>query len=156
MVALNKKNLAEFTDKRKRSQLAPHRKLIMKLHQNGCTFRGIASILSEDHHLTVAPSTVFRFIARLEQERSNAPRTRQRKGKSLPAIQPEPEKPVVDRAVLPSTGKTLPYKVGLQSDEVRQRVEELQHRPIQFEPTKPKFVFDSDQPLHLEPQEGKK
>ena len=59
--------LAGFTGKPKRSQLTPHRDLICKLHQRGCAFRAIVNILSENFSLTVAPSTVCRFIARLEK-----------------------------------------------------------------------------------------
>ena len=75
--------LAGFTGKRKRSQLTPHRDLICKLHRRGCAFREIVSILSENFNLTVAPSTVCRFIARLEKED-----TKPRKSK------PQKERPV--------------------------------------------------------------
>ena len=58
--------LAGFSGRKKRSQLAPHHDLIRKLHQRGCTFREIVRLLAENFNLSVAPSTVYRFIARLE------------------------------------------------------------------------------------------
>ena len=86
--------LAGFTGKPKRSQLAPYRDLICKLHWRGCAFREIVSILSKNFNLTVAPSTVCRFIARLEKEESKPRKAKPRKEKpgQMPStIQPIPK-----------------------------------------------------------------
>jgi len=113
--------LAGFTGKRKRSQLTPHRDLICKLHRRGCAFREIVSILSENFSLTVAPSTVCRFIARLEKEESKPRKTKQRK-----------EKSVQEPPIIPSIPKS-PAPVG-SPDEVRQRIEALKQRTAKPEP----------------------
>ena len=83
--------LAGFTGKRKRSQLMPHRDLICKLHQRGCAFREIVSILSENFNLTVAPSTVCRFIARLEKEESKPRKSKPQKERPIPIMPPKPK-----------------------------------------------------------------
>jgi len=134
--------LAEFTGKRKRSHLMPHRDLICKLHQRGCAFREIASILSENFNLTVAPSTICRFIARLEKEESKPRKAKSRKGKSapvMPLLSPVPKSPA---------------PVG-SSDEIRQRIAALKQRTTKPEPDKLQFEYDPDQPLHLVQEEEK-
>jgi len=131
--------LAGFTGKRKRSQLAPHRDLICKLHHRGCAFRAIVSILSENFSLTVAPSTVCRFIARLEKEKSKPRKTKLRKEKPVPIT-------------TPVSIKTAP--VG-SHDEIRQRIAALKQRTAKPEPDKLQFEYDPDQPLHLVQEEKK-
>ena len=121
--------LAGFTGKKKRSQLIPHRDLIYKLHQRGCTFRNIARILSENFSLVVAHSTVLRFIARLEQEKSKPRKTRQRKEKLVPVIQTAPGKPVSGTIKPPSY-------------EIRQRIEAMKQRQAQPEPDIKQFEYD--------------
>ena len=128
--------LAGFTRKKKRSQLTPHRDLIYKLHQRGCTFRNIARILSENFSLTVAHSTVLRFVARLEKEESTPRKTRQRKEKPVQAIQTAP-------------GKPTPGTIKPPSDEIRLRIEAVKQRQAQPEPDIKQFEYDPDQPLHL-------
>ena len=129
--------LAGFTGKRKQSQLTPHRDLICKLHQRRCTFREIIRILSENYNLTVAPSTVFRFVAKLEQEESKPRKTKPRKEKPFPVIPTVPGKHAPDRTMPPS-------------DEIRQRIAALKQRQSQFESdTSKSFNYDPDQPLHL-------
>ena len=128
--------LAGFTGRKKRSQLTPHRDLICKLHQRGCTFREIVRILSENFSLTVAHSTVLRFIARLEQEESKPRKTKPRKEKPVP-IAPT------------ASGKPVPNKIMPPSDEIRQRIAALKQRTAQTEPDTKQFDYDPDQPLHL-------
>ena len=127
--------LAGFTGKRKRSQLTPHRDLICKLHQRGCAFRAIVRFLSENFNLTVAPSTVCRFIARLKKER----------------LKPRNEKPVPIATLI--SIKTAP--VG-SPNEIRQRIAALKQRTAKHEPDKLQFEYDPDQPLHLMREGGKK
>jgi IS30 family transposase len=129
--------LAGFTGKQSRSQLKPHSDLIWKLYQRRCPFREIASILSEEYGMTVAPSTVFRFVVRLEQERSKPRRTRVRKEKTIPAV---PTVPVVSE----------PNKIMPQPDDVRQRIATLKQQKTQAEPDAKAFTYDPDGPLHLE------
>ena len=131
--------LAGFTGKKKRSQLTPHRDLIHKLHQRGCTFRNIARILSENFSLTVAHSTVLRFIARMEQEESKSQMKKPRKEKPVQVTQTEPK-------------KTAPNKIMPLSDEVRQRIAMLKQRQAHPEPDIKSFDYDPDQPLHLVPK----
>jgi len=128
--------LAGFTGKRKRSQLTPHRNLICKLHRRGCAFREIVSILSENFNLTVAPSTVCRFIARLEKEESK----------------PRKEKPVQMPPIIPPIPKSL-APVG-SPDEIRQRIAALKQRTAKPEPDTKRFDYDPDQPLHLVLKDG--
>jgi len=111
--------LAGFTGKRKRYRLAQHSDLICKLHRRGCVFREIVSILSENFNLTVAPSTVCRFIARLENE-----------GQKPRKAKPRQEKLVVP--VIPSTHKSPP-PLG-SPDEIRQRIAALKKRTAHPEP----------------------
>ena len=127
--------LAGFTGKRNRSQLKPHSDLIWKLYQRECPFREIASILSEEYGMTVAPSTVFRFVVRLEQELQPR-KERIQKEKPTLAIQTAP--------VVPEPSKIMP-----QSDEVRQRIAALKQQKPQQEPDAKAFDYDPDQPLHL-------
>ena len=128
--------LAGFTGRKKRSQLTPHRDLICKLHQRGCAFRKIVSILSENFSLTVAPSTVFRFIARLEQEKSKPRKTKPRKENSFPVIPTTPRKP--------ARGTIKPP-----SDEIRLRIAAMKQRQALPESDIKQFEYDPDQPLHL-------
>ena len=128
--------LAGFTGKQSRSQLKPHSDLIWKLYQRECPFREIAGILSEEYGMTVAPSTVFRFVIRLEQEHSKPRKTRIRKEKPIPVV---PTAPVVPEA----------NKIKPQPDEVRQRIAALKQQKAQAEPDAKAFDYDPDQPLHL-------
>jgi IS30 family transposase len=125
--------LAGFTGKRKRSQLAPHRELISKLHQRGCPFSEIVHILSENFNLTVARSTVFRFVTRIEQEELKTRKTKPRKEKPVP--------------VMPFTPK-IPPPAGT-PDEVRQRIAALKQQMAQPEPETKRFDYNPDLPLHL-------
>ena len=128
--------LAGLAGKKNCSQLTPHHDLIYKLHQRGCTFREIARILTDNFNLTVAHSTVLRFLARLEQEESKPRKTKPRKEKPVPVMTTAPVKPAPDRTMPPS-------------DEVRQRIEALKQRQAHFESEIKSFDYDPDQPLHL-------
>ena len=129
--------LAGLAGKKNRSQLTPHRDLIYKLHQRGCTFREIARILTDNFNLTVAHSTVLRFLARLEQEESKPRKTKPRKEKPFPVMPAAPGKPAPNITMPPS-------------DEVRQRIAALKRQAAQPEPDAKRFDYDPDQPLHLE------
>jgi len=132
----NKAILVGLTGKKKRSRLMPHRELICKLHQRGCPFREIVRILSENFSLTVAHTTICRFIARLKQEEPEPQRIKSRKEKPVPIIQHAPGTPV-------------PTPVA-SSDEVRQRIAALKQRPAQLDESDTKrFNYNPDQPLHL-------
>jgi len=134
----SKEILAGFSGKRDRSQLAPHRKLILELHRRGCSFRKIAPILSENFGLNVASTTISRFVLRLEKEESK-PRK----------IKPRKEKPVQVPPIIPPIPK-IPAPVG-SPDEIRQRIAALKQRTAQPEPDNRRFEYDPDQPLHLVP-----
>ena len=133
--------LAGFSGEQDRSQLAPHRKLILELHQRGCSFRKIAPILSENFGLKVAATTISRFVLRLEQEASKPRKTKPRK-----------EKPVPIMPIAP--GKHMPASV-MPPDEVRQRIAALKQQSPQPEPDKQRFEYDPEQPLHLVHEEEK-
>jgi len=75
--------LAGVTGRKKRSQLTPHRDLICKLHQRGCTFREIVRILSENFSLPVAYTTICRLIALLKQKEPYPQRTKSRNEKPV-------------------------------------------------------------------------
>ena len=135
--------LVGFTGRKKRSQLTPHRDLICKLHQRGCAFREIVRLLAENFNLSVAPSTVCRFIARLEQEASKPRETKPRK-----------EKPITIMPVTPAAPeKSMPAPFAATSDEIRQRIATLKQQMAQREPDEKQFNYDPDQPLHLVEQE---
>jgi len=126
-----KKILAEFSGEQDRSQLAPHRKLILELHRRGCSFRKIAPILSENFGLKVASTTISRFVARLKQEEPKP-----RKEKLVPVISTAPVKPIVPPVA--------------SNDDIRQRIAALKQRAEQIEPDVNRFEYNPDQPLHLE------
>ena len=130
--------LAGFVGRKKRSQLTPHRDLICKLHQRGCAFREITRLLVENFNLSVAPSTVCRFIARHEQEASKPQKTKPRKGTPVKIM------PVTPTA----TVKSIPVPVS-SPDEVRQRIAALKQRTPPIEPEIKRFEYDPDKPLHL-------
>ena len=127
--------LAGFTGMKKRSQLTPHRDLIYKLHQRGCTFREIIRILSENYNLTVAPSTVFRFIDKMEQEESRPRKTKSRKVKPFPVM-------------TTASGKPMSAPVA-SNDEIRQKIVALKQRTVQTKSETKPFDYDPDQPLRL-------
>ena len=131
----NKAILSRVTGKKKRSQLTPHRDLICKLHQHGCAFREIVRVLSENYNLTVAHSTVIRFVARLEQEASQPRKTKTRKGKPV--------------AIMPVTPVKFMPAPAASPDEVRQRIMALKQQMEQPEPDTKRFDYNPDQPLHL-------
>ena len=126
----NKAILAEFVGTKKRSQLTPHRELICKLHQRGCTFREIVRILSENFSLTVAHTTVIRFVAQLEQEIARVRKTKPRK-----------RKPVTIMPVTPTAKvKSIPVAVS-SPDEVRQKITALKQQTEQTEPYSKRFNY---------------
>ena len=131
--------LARFPGRKKGSQLAPHRDLICKLHQRGYTLGEIVHILSDNFNLTVVPSTVFRFIARTEQDKPKLHKNKPRNEKPLPITPTAPVKHMSAPAMSP--------------DEVRQRISALKQRTTQPESDKRRFDYDPDQPLHLVKQE---
>ena len=127
--------LARFPGRKKGSRLAPYRDLICKLHQRGCTFREIVRILSENFSLTVAHTTICRFIARLKQEEPEPQRTKSRKEKPVTIIQPALIKPMSAPMV--------------SHDEIRQRIAAFKQQTAQPESDKRRFEYDPDQPFHL-------
>jgi len=129
--------LAGFSGEQDRSQLAPHRKLILELHRRGCSFRKIAPILSEHFGLKVASTTISRFVLRLEQEAAKPQKTKSRK-----------EKPTPIMPITPPTRKS-PMPVEL-PDEVRKRIAAFKQKAAQTEPETKQFEYNPDQPLHLE------
>ena len=132
--------LSGFTGRKKHSQLTPHRDLICKLRQRGCAFREIVRILSENFSLTVAHTTICRFIARLEKERQKPRKTKPRKEKSVPII-PVPIIPAAPKKPMPAPTAS--------HDEIRQRIAALKQRQSQSKPDTKRFEYDPDQPLHL-------
>ena len=128
--------LAGYSGEQGRSQLVPHRKLILELHRRGCSFRKIAPILSENFGLKVASTTISRFVARLKHEE---PKPREPK--------PRKEKPV---QIMPTAPRTPPPAPVSSNDEIRQRIAALKEkRAAQPEPDAKRFDYDPDQPLHL-------
>jgi hypothetical protein len=111
--------------------------ITVKLHERGCMVREIVRILFENFGLTASPSTVFRFISRLEQLKKEESKPRKTK--------PRKETPV---PVMPFTPQR-PAPAASSPDEIRRRIEELKQRPVQAEPEKKLFEYDPDQPLHL-------
>jgi len=128
--------LAGFSSEQDRSQLAPHKKLILELHRRGCSFRKIVPILSENFGLKVVSTTISRFVVRLKQEDPKPLKLKPRKEKSVTTIQITP-------------GKPMPAPVA-SHDEVRQRIAALRKKQTaQPEPVAKRFDYDPDQPLHL-------
>ena len=133
--------LAGFTGRKKRSKLELHRDLISKLHKRGCTYREIVRILTENFSLSVAPSTVFRFIMRLEKEHQKPRKTK-----------PQKEKLVT---IMPTVLRTPPPAPVASHDEIRRRIAALKQQTAQPESDKLRFEYDPDQPLNLEQEEEK-
>ena len=71
--------LAGSSSEQDRSQLAPHRKLILEFHRRGCSFRKIAPILSETFGVNVASITISRFVAQPKQEEPKPRKTNHEK-----------------------------------------------------------------------------
>ena len=130
---------ARFPGREKGSQLAPHRDLICKLHQRGYTLGEIVHILSDNYNLTIVPSTVFRFIARQEQEALKPRKMKPRKEKTVPIIPIEPRTPTPAPVAPP--------------DEVRQRIAALKQQQTEYDPDIKRFEYDPNQPLHLVPKD---
>jgi hypothetical protein len=163
MDKMDRKALAGLTDKRKLSRLSPHRKLICKLRQSGATFSGIAQILSREKHLAVVPSTVYRFITRLEQEEAKPQKAQLSREKPqeqttpppAPATQAVPP-PAGAQAPLPSAPATQaspsPMVRGTHSDDVWQKINALKQRPPSQAPAEKVFDFNEEQPLTLVPE----
>ena len=129
--------LAGFSGEQDRSQLAPHRKLILELHRRGCSFKKMVPILSENFGLNVASTTISRFVVRLKQEESKPRKIKPRKEKPIPIIPTAPGKPT-----------PAPVPAALH-DEIRQRIAALKQQSAQLEPDTKRFNYDPDQPLHL-------
>ena len=79
--------------------------------------------------MTVAHSTVLRFIARLEKEESKPRKIRQRKEKPVQVIQTAP-------------GKPTPGTIKPPSDEIWLRIEAVKQRQAQPEPDAKQFDYD--------------
>jgi transposase len=129
----SKKILSNYPGRQSRSKLSPHSNLIWKLHHRGCPYREIANILSKNFDLTVAASTVFDFVSRLEKQRAQKTKPRKEKiAQTQPAVQEKP--------------RPAPKAM---SDVVRQRIEEFkQSKPQADEPEKV-FFYDPEKPLTL-------
>jgi IS30 family transposase len=133
-----KKIIGGFTGKQDRSQLAPYSKLIFERHRRDCSFRKIASILSENFGFKVASTTISRFVLRQEQEESKPRKTKSRKGTPVSIKPVTPTAPVKSMPV-PETSP----------DEIRQRSAALKQQTEQPEPDIKRFEYNPDQPLHL-------
>jgi len=133
--------IAGFSGEQDRSQLAPHKKLILELHRRGCSFRKIAPILSENFGLKVASTTISRFVARLKHEELKPRKPKPRKEKSVPKM--------------PTVPRTPPPAPVASNDEIRQRIAALKQQTAQPEPDAKRFDYAPDQPLHLVREDGK-
>jgi DNA-binding transcriptional MerR regulator len=146
MSKMDRKTLAGLTDKRNLSKLAPHRKLIRRLRRSGATLSGIAQFLSEEKRLPVAPSTVCRFIKRMEQGT-----TKPQGGK------PNKEKPnkAKPRGHAPNSPLPVPQAApppavrGVPSDGAWQKINALKQRQPSQAPAEKVFDYDPDKPLTL-------
>ena len=134
--------LVGFSGEQDRSQLAPHRKLILELHRRGCSFRKIAPILSENFGVKVASTTISRFVLRIEKEEAKPRKTKPRKEKPVP--------------IIPSAARTPTPAPVASNDEIRRRIAALKEK--QTAPPGPdakRFDYNPDQPLHLVQEEEK-
>jgi hypothetical protein len=135
------RGLAGFIDRRRLSRLSPHRKLICELRQSGVSFSAIAWVLSKKKQLTVDPSTVRRFVARLEREEAKPQKAKPRREKPQERTAPP---------LAPAAQATPPPTVrGAPPDDIWQRINALKQRPPSQEPAEKVFDFDEEQPLTL-------
>ncbi len=128
------KILEGLPEKRQRSRLEPYTEFIFELRRRRRTYREIATILSEKCQLTVASSTIIRFV----RVRSGAKRTKTKLSETgLPEAQP------INPTCRPTSERTR------SDDEIRQQMEALKRKPIVSQEPIKVFEYDPNKPLHL-------
>jgi hypothetical protein len=118
--------------------------MICELRQSGASFSAIAWVLSKKKQLTVDPSTVRRFVARLEREDAGLKKTKARREKPQEQATPPPA-PAAQATPTPAVR-------GAPSDEAWQRINALKQRQPSQAPSEKVFEYDEERPLTLAPE----
>jgi hypothetical protein len=130
--------LDQMPERPPRSKLEPHAEVIRELRRKRRTYQEIAAFFKEHLQLSVAPSTLHDFV----KTRARQARNRIASAMELPA--PEPKEAVHKAA--PAT--VLPPS----QDAVRKQIQAVKTRSISSPKEPPRFEFDPQQPLTLNPK----
>jgi IS30 family transposase len=122
--------LEALPGKRQRSRLAPFDEFIRELRRRGWTYQEIAQILADKCNVTVASTTVMRFVrARLKARRKSSDQS--------------------------SAGRIFAVEIDRPpDDEIRRRIAALKERVPAVQSASRMFHYDPDEPLHL-PEKAK-
>jgi hypothetical protein len=125
-----------------RSKLAPHAEVIRELRKKRRTYYEIAAFLREHLHVTAAPSTIHEFVKT---------RARQARNRAAGVVElPEPEPP---KSQLPApTAASL----AVSKEAAREQIRAAKERPVSGRKEPPRFEFDPQQPLILNPKAKEK
>jgi IS30 family transposase len=134
--------LDQMPDRPPRSKLQPHLDVIRELRRKRRTYQEISVFLREHVQLSVAPSTIHDFVKT---------RARQARNRVLNAVELPPAVQLETPARQPvmSAGRSL-------SEDPRERIRAVKARPIATETSAPRFQFDPQEPLTLQPKPKEK
>jgi hypothetical protein len=129
--------LDQMPERPTRSKLEPHAEVIRELRKKRRTYQEIAAFFKQHLQLSVAPSTLHDFVkTRARQARNRTPTAIE-----LPAPEPKEVHNEQAAAVLP------PSTVA-----VRKQIQAVKNRSISSPKERPRFEFDPQQPLTLNPK----
>lgn len=141
--------IESLPEKRSRSRLEPYRQLIAELRRLRRTYREIAYVLGKKCQVQVSATAVHNFV-RIHLQRTRNP-TRKRTSGRVEAPKADGTAPTESRPV--EAIRTPVTRPTISNAEVRQRIEELKHKPPAETPAL--FHYDPEGGLHLSPKSGK-
>ncbi len=124
-----------------RSSLAPYSDLIDELRRRGLPYREIAQILAEKCQLSVAWTTIIRFVHLRSRTQKVASVRKATKHNGAALVSSDANGILVRKFQAPQPNPS--------DDEVRQRIASLKARPPQSPKHEDVFQYDPDEPLHL-------
>ena len=139
--------LDQIPERPPRSKLEPHREVIRALRQKRRTYEEIAAFFREHLQLSVAPSTIHDFV----KTRARQARQPSAQRLELPAAVPSPPPPTEP---LPAPEAT-PFSSSREAGRERMRAVRAQPPPA-ASPEPPRFQFDPNDPLTLQPPKKEK
>jgi hypothetical protein len=130
--------LDQMPERPPRSKLEPYAEVIRELRKKRRTYQEIAAFFKQHLQLSVAPSTLHDFVkTRARQARNRPPAAIE-----LPA--PEPKEAVHNEE---AAAVLRPSK-----DAVRKQIQAVKNRFVASPQERPRFEFDPQQPLTLNPK----
>jgi hypothetical protein len=134
--------LDQMPERPPRSKLEPHAEVIRELRKKRRTYQEIAAFFKEHLQLSVAPSTLHDFV----KTRARQARNRTASALELPAPEPKRSAPVT------TTAAALPTS----TEAAREQIRTVKSRSITNPKEPPRFEFDPQQPLTLNPKAKEK